>query len=116
MQKEMKHFKFRPPYNLPVKGNAGTFWKYAIKSTLYYLRQKKQVASGAQKQKKQAQMIQLSECYKNEQYNLWLAENYSKKPEYQLLSIQTGADTVKFKDNEELKNFIFTLECKLSAN
>jgi len=31
------YLKFRPAYNLPVRGNTKAFWQYAIKSTLYLL-------------------------------------------------------------------------------
>ena len=36
-----KHFKFRPPYNLSVKGNTRAYWLYAINSTIYHLRKAK---------------------------------------------------------------------------
>ena len=35
------HFKYRPPYNVPIKGNAGRYWVYAIRSTIYLLRKSK---------------------------------------------------------------------------
>lgn len=35
VKKQMGHFKYRPAFNVPVKGNAKLFWKYAIKSTIY---------------------------------------------------------------------------------
>jgi hypothetical protein len=38
MSKEMTHFKFRPAFNEPIIGNAKKYWKYAIKSTIYYLK------------------------------------------------------------------------------
>lgn len=51
VKKELSHYKFRPEYNQPVKGNARMYWKYAIKSTLYYLRKAKQKANGQFKAK-----------------------------------------------------------------
>lgn len=32
------YMKYRPAYNVPVKGNAQTYWRYAIKATVYLLR------------------------------------------------------------------------------
>jgi hypothetical protein len=38
VKKELTHLRFRPGFNLPIKGNCAKYWKYAIKATLYYLR------------------------------------------------------------------------------
>jgi hypothetical protein len=35
------HFKFRPPYNMPVSGNGKIYFKYAIESTIYLLKKAK---------------------------------------------------------------------------
>ena len=35
------YLKLRPAYNIPVKGNAKAYWRYAIKSTIYLLRKEK---------------------------------------------------------------------------
>lgn len=38
VHKDLSHFKFRPAYTVPVRGNARWYWRYAIKSTIFYLR------------------------------------------------------------------------------
>ena len=30
--------KYRPAYNVPVKHNARTYWRYAIRATIYLIR------------------------------------------------------------------------------
>ena len=45
-QKDMLHYKFRPAYNVPIRGHAKKYWKYAIKSTIFYMRSQKKQQSG----------------------------------------------------------------------
>jgi uncharacterized protein YifN (PemK superfamily) len=52
VKKQIGHLKFRPAYNAPVKDNCLKFWKYAIKSTIYYLRKAKRTSTGFYKQKR----------------------------------------------------------------
>ena len=75
VKKQIGHLKYRPAFNQPVKGNCQKFWKYAIKSTLYYLKKAKRNTSGFYKQKRQRQMIELSELYKMKKFNKWLKDN-----------------------------------------
>lgn len=56
--KNNKNFKFRPPYNVPVCGNAAKYWTYAIKSVIYSIRKQKKEAQF--KQKRQLEMLELS--------------------------------------------------------
>jgi len=79
VKKDMFHFKYRPAFNVDVKKNARAYWKYAIKSTIYYIRKNKQKTSGAQRAKRQTQMIELSELYKLSEFNGWIKDNYSSK-------------------------------------
>ena len=53
VKKQIGHLQFRPAFNEPVKGNQRKFWKYAIKSTIYYLRKAKRNSTGYYKQKRQ---------------------------------------------------------------
>jgi len=39
------YLKFRPAYNCPITGNASTYWKYAIKATIYMLKKEKAKSS-----------------------------------------------------------------------
>ena len=55
--------KLRPAYNIPVKGNARAYWRYAIKATIYLLRKQKQDPVALTK-KRQQEMIELSEIYR----------------------------------------------------
>ena len=36
------YMKYRPAYNIPVKGNAKAYFRYAIKATIYLIRKEKQ--------------------------------------------------------------------------
>ena len=76
-KKEFKHYKFRPAFNIPVKGNAELYWRYAIESTIYYLRRAKKQQNKEVKSKEQRIMIELSELYKIRQFNQWVEDTYS---------------------------------------
>jgi len=41
VKKDLTHYKFRPAFNLPVKGNGRQYWQYAIKSTVKILKRNK---------------------------------------------------------------------------
>lgn len=64
VHKDMSHFRFRPAYNVPVRGNAARYWHYAIKSTVFYLRRQKRQQSGELKAAQNKYMVELSELYK----------------------------------------------------
>lgn len=78
MSKDMTHFKFRPAFNEPIRGNAAKYWKYAIRATIFYLRKQKKKTSGALKLKRQHQTVELSELYKINDFNKWIKANYSE--------------------------------------
>ena len=62
------YMKLRPAYNIPVKGNARAYWRYAIKSTIYLLRKEKQDKVLLQK-KRQQETLELTELYRLEKIN-----------------------------------------------
>ena len=115
MQKELKHLKYRPPYNHPVRGHAKAYWKYAIKSTIYYLRKAKN--SAQIKTKRQSQTIELSALYKIRDFNTWIKENYAEKvySEHMIMDLVSGDKTLKFADQTQIEKHIYSLECKLTA-
>lgn len=70
--KEMNHMKFRPAFNKQVKGHAKEYWRYAIKSTIFFLRKNNAKNSGSLRAKRQNQTVELSELYKIKQFNDWI--------------------------------------------
>ena len=62
------YLKYRPAYNIPIKGNARAFWQYAIKATIYRVRKDKQDKVRLAK-KRQLETIELSEVYRLERIN-----------------------------------------------
>jgi hypothetical protein len=94
VQKEMSHFKFRPAYNESVKGNARKYWKYAINSTIYYLRRAWAKRSDKLRNKRQQQMIELSVLYKIKEFNQWIKANYSPKihQEHMIFKVELQQD------------------------
>ena len=126
VKKEMYHFKFRPAYNESVKGNARKYWQYAIKSTIYYLKRAKAKKSGQLRNKRQRQMVQLSELYKLKAFNKWIKDNYSSNihKDHMVFKVQLQqydqneanwrTVTTELKDMEEVAEKIYRLEAKLT--
>ena len=100
-----RHFKFRPPYNMPVRGNAKLYWNYALDSTLYYL--KKQKKEKTQRTKRSKEMLELSQLYLMNSVN----EHYERAS----LSQRMLSDlNIHFDTIETLRARTFHLEAKLT--
>eukprot|EP00347_Sterkiella_histriomuscorum_P015009 403358661 len=113
---ENKHFKFRPSYNIQVRGNAMLYWKYAISSTVYYIRKTKR--EKLIKAKRHLQIFELSELYVMQQVNDYYdRQGYQQRLLSSSLSSQdTGSQSLElmFQNQEEVQDRVYRLETKLS--
>ena len=112
------YMKYRPAYNVPVKGNAQTYWRYAIKATVYLLRKQRQETLDApriQKKRKQ-EMIELSELIRLEKINEYLKEAGVSERHLEIDDKIAVARFRKYRNEACLKRRRWHLECKLQPD
>ena len=88
LKKDYSHFKFRPGYNLSIREHPRLFWRYAITSTIYYIRKQKKQESGKKEQK--LLMVELCELYKLQQFNAWVTLNFKDPSSLFLLKVESA--------------------------
>ena len=107
------YLKLRPAYNIPVKGNARAYWRYAIKATVYLIRKERQDKSRLAK-KRQQEMIELAEIYRLDKVNEYLSQTGSKDRQLHVDEKVQFVRFRKFRNEAALKKRMSHLEYKLT--
>lgn len=108
------YLKLRPAYNIPVKGNARAYWRYAIKATIYLLRKDRRDPQALQR-KRQQEMIELSEVYRLEKINEYFKQLGSKDRQLKIDDRILNTRFRTFRSEAALAKRRLHLEYKLSA-